>query len=138
MRKGKIRNSKIRAAIIDWSKGDFLWIYWKLFAWRSQISYLPFQDVLSFFLLRMAHKHGGTSAEIPRFKVCRFYLTVCMGFIFPAMQKSERVATSIKMSRLALSGNRPRRLEITVSLEPGQSSLVISKWGIMRKSEPER
>ena len=59
MRNGKIRDSKVRAAIIDYSKGDFLWFYWKLFAWRSRISYLPFQDVLSFFLLRMAHKHGG-------------------------------------------------------------------------------
>lgn len=59
MRTGKIRDSKIRAAIIDYSKGDFLWFYWKLFAWRSQISYLLFQDILSFFLLRIAHKHGG-------------------------------------------------------------------------------
>lgn len=59
MRNGKIRDSKIRAAVIDFAKGDFLWFYWKLFAWRSRISYLPFQDVVSFFLLRMAHKHGG-------------------------------------------------------------------------------
>ena len=59
MRNGKIRDSKIRAAIIDFAKGDFLWFYWKLFAWYNRISYLPFQDILSFFLLRIAHKHGG-------------------------------------------------------------------------------
>ncbi len=58
MKNGKIRDSKIRAAIIDFAKGDFLWFYWKLFAWYNRISYLPFQDILSFFLLRIAHKHG--------------------------------------------------------------------------------
>lgn len=59
MKNGKIRDSMIRAAIIDFAKGDFLWFYWKLFAWYNRISYLPFQDILSFFLLRIAHKHGG-------------------------------------------------------------------------------
>ena len=59
MRNGKIRDSKIRAAIINYAKGDNLGIYWKLFAWRSRISYLPFQDILSFILFRIAHKHGG-------------------------------------------------------------------------------
>lgn len=59
IRNSKIRNSKIRAAVIDYAKGDFLWFYWKLFAWQSRISYLPFQDIVSFFLLRIAHKHGG-------------------------------------------------------------------------------
>lgn len=58
-RNGEIRDSKIRAAIIDYARGDSLWIYWKLFAWRSRISCLAFQDILSFFLLRIAHKHGG-------------------------------------------------------------------------------
>lgn len=59
MRGDKIRNSKVRAAIIDFAKGDFLWFYWKLFAWHSRSSCPPLQDMLSFFLLRMAHKHGG-------------------------------------------------------------------------------
>lgn len=59
MRGGKIRDSKLRTAIIDFAKGDFLWIYWKLFLWRGRISCPLFQDVLSFFLLRMAHRHGG-------------------------------------------------------------------------------
>ncbi len=49
----------IRGALIDFSKGDFLGIYWKLFAWRSRISCRPLQDVVSFFLYRMAHRHGG-------------------------------------------------------------------------------
>ena len=59
MRNGKIRDGRIRAAVIDFAKGDFLWFYWKLFAWHSRISYRPFQDILSFFLLRIAHRHGG-------------------------------------------------------------------------------
>ncbi len=59
MRNGKIRDSKVRAAVIDFAKGDFLWLYWKLFVWHRRISYLPFQDIVSFFLLRIAHKHGG-------------------------------------------------------------------------------
>ncbi len=50
---------KIRGAMIDFAKGDFLTVYWKLFAWRSRISFRPLQDVVSFFLHRMAHKHGG-------------------------------------------------------------------------------
>jgi len=49
----------VRGAIIDFSKGDFLYIYWKLFAWRRRISCRPIQDVVSFFLQRMAHRHGG-------------------------------------------------------------------------------
>lgn len=51
--------TKLRGAIIDYSRGDALGLYWKLFAWRSRITFLPLQDVLSFFLHRMAHRHGG-------------------------------------------------------------------------------
>ncbi len=49
----------IRGAMIDFSKGDFLCIFWKLFAWRSRISCRPLQDIVSFFLHRMARRHGG-------------------------------------------------------------------------------
>ena len=59
MKRGRIRDSRIRAAVIDWSKGDRLGLYWTLFAWRGQTSWPPLQDVLSFFLYRMAHRHGG-------------------------------------------------------------------------------
>lgn len=59
MRNGKIRDSKIRAAVIDFAKRDLLWLYWKLFAWYNRIPYLPFQDILSFFLFRIARRHGG-------------------------------------------------------------------------------
>ncbi len=59
MKNGRIRDSRMRAAVIDFAKGDFLWLYWKPFIWYGRISYLPFQDIVSFFLLRMAHKHGG-------------------------------------------------------------------------------
>lgn len=59
MKRGRIRDSRMRAAVIDWSKGDRLALYWNLFAWRGQTSWPPLQDVLSFFLYRMAHRHGG-------------------------------------------------------------------------------
>lgn len=59
MRNGKMRSGKARAAIADWGRGDFLGLYWKLFAWRSRTLCLPLRDVLSFLLFRMAHKHGG-------------------------------------------------------------------------------
>lgn len=58
-RNGEIRDSKIRAAIIDYARGDSLRLYWKLFEWKSRSACSPFQDVLSFFLYRIAHKHGG-------------------------------------------------------------------------------
>ena len=49
----------VRGAVIDFAKGDFLPVYWKLFAWRGRVSSRPLQDVLSFFLYRMARGHGG-------------------------------------------------------------------------------
>lgn len=50
---------KLRGAIIDFAKGDFLFFFWLLFRWRSLVSWRPLQDALSFFLHRMARKHGG-------------------------------------------------------------------------------
>lgn len=49
----------IRETLIDYSKGDNLRLYWRLFRWREQIRRKPIQDVLTFFLNRMAHHHGG-------------------------------------------------------------------------------
>ena len=39
-------------------------------------------------------------------KVSRFYLTACMGYIFPVMPKSERSVTSIKMYTIASVGKK--------------------------------
>lgn len=49
----------IRQDIFDYSKGDRLRLFWRLFAWRSRVSSRLLQDILSVFLNRMAHKHGG-------------------------------------------------------------------------------
>ena len=49
----------IREQIIDYSKGDRLRGFWRLFAWRSRTSSKLLRDIQSFFLNRMAHRHGG-------------------------------------------------------------------------------
>ncbi len=49
----------IRARIDDFSKGDGLGLFWRWFAWRGRTSSRLVRDVLSFFLARMARRHGG-------------------------------------------------------------------------------
>jgi serine O-acetyltransferase len=49
----------IREQIIDYSKGDRLRLFWWLFAWRGRTDSQLLRDVQSFFLYRMAHRHGG-------------------------------------------------------------------------------
>ncbi len=50
---------KMRERIIDYSKGDNLNLFWRLFMQRSRTRCRLMKDVLSFFLYRMAHRHGG-------------------------------------------------------------------------------
>lgn len=49
----------IREMMTDWSKGDGLRLFWRLFQWRGRISSKLLQDILTLFLYRMAHRHGG-------------------------------------------------------------------------------
>lgn len=49
----------IRETLIDYSKGDDLRLFWQLFRWRENTERKPVRDVLSFFLNRIAHRHGG-------------------------------------------------------------------------------
>lgn len=49
----------IRQRLTDYSKGDNLGLFWRLFAWRDRVHHRLMEDVLSFFLSRMAHRHGG-------------------------------------------------------------------------------
>lgn len=49
----------IREALIDCSKGDGLRLYWRLFRWREHTRQRSVRAVLTFFLNRMAHHHGG-------------------------------------------------------------------------------
>lgn len=49
----------VRQWLTDYSKGDDLGLFWRLFAWRSRARHRLVGDVLSFFLSRMAHQHGG-------------------------------------------------------------------------------
>ena len=49
----------MRQEIIDYSKGDRLRGFWRLFAWRSRTANKLLKDVQTFFLNRMAHRHGG-------------------------------------------------------------------------------
>lgn len=49
----------IREHIIAYSKGDGLRGYWCLFRWRRKTASRLLRDVLTFFLNRLAHRHGG-------------------------------------------------------------------------------
>ncbi len=49
----------LRERLSDWSKGDNLGLYWRLFRWRSRTGSRALQDVLTLFLNRSARKHGG-------------------------------------------------------------------------------
>lgn len=49
----------IRETIIDYSKGDRLHNFWRLFRWRERCPIKAVRDILTFFLNRMAQRHGG-------------------------------------------------------------------------------
>lgn len=49
----------MREAITDYSKGDRLNGFWRLFRWRERCSVRFIRNVLTFFLNRMAYQHGG-------------------------------------------------------------------------------
>lgn len=49
----------MREAVTDWSKGDRLHIFWRLFRWREQCSVKAVRDGLTCLLNRMARRHGG-------------------------------------------------------------------------------
>lgn len=45
--------------IIDYSKGDDLRRFWRLFRWRERSRRKLTRNILTFLLNRMAHRHGG-------------------------------------------------------------------------------
>ena len=49
----------LRETIIDWSKGDRLTGFWRLYRWRERCGRKLVRDVLTFLLNRSAHRHGG-------------------------------------------------------------------------------
>ena len=48
-----------RAWLTDFSKGDSLGLYWKLFFWRQRAKSGLLRRLLTFFLNRSARRHGG-------------------------------------------------------------------------------
>ena len=49
----------MRESMTAWSKGDYMEIYWALFWQRERCRGKIWQDILTFLLNRMAHRHGG-------------------------------------------------------------------------------
>lgn len=49
----------IRTDILTWAKGDRLETFWKVFFWRQKTKKPILKDLLTVFLNRSAHKHGG-------------------------------------------------------------------------------
>lgn len=58
---------RIREMIVDWSKGDRLHAFWRLFRWRERCPFKAVRDILTLFLGRMAHRHGGYVGNGARF-----------------------------------------------------------------------
>ena len=78
----------VRQQIIDYSKGDHLGLFWRLFAWRSRTASRRLRAVQTFFLNRSARRHGGYIGKDAAF--------AGTGFIFPGMPVLVRIAASIK------------------------------------------
>ena len=49
----------LRESIIDWSKGDRLTGFWRLYRWRESCRAKFLRDILTFLLNRSARRHGG-------------------------------------------------------------------------------
>lgn len=50
---------KLRERLMDYSLGNNLALYWRLFRWREKTGNRIWADLLTFFLNRTAHKRGG-------------------------------------------------------------------------------
>lgn len=88
----------IREALIDYSRGDNLRLYWRLSRWRERTRRKLIQDVLTFFLNRTAHHHGGYIGNGAVSKVIRFCPTDFMVSLSPGMPVSDRTAGFTRMS----------------------------------------
>lgn len=49
----------LRDRLMDYSLGNHLRLYWRLFDWRTQTGSRLTADILTFILNRIAHKRGG-------------------------------------------------------------------------------
>ncbi len=50
---------KFRKYLTDYSRGDNLWLFWRLFQMRSRTDKRFVRSVLTFLCGRLAHRHGG-------------------------------------------------------------------------------
>ena len=50
---------KWRDWLVDYSRGDNLGLFWRLFEWRSHTRHKWLRDIQSLLLGRIAHRHGG-------------------------------------------------------------------------------
>ena len=58
----------IRRNIIDYSRGDNLNCFWKLYRLQKKAKNGFFRDILTFLMSRSAHKHGGYVGPDPVFQ----------------------------------------------------------------------
>lgn len=49
----------VRRKIIDYSRGNDLGFFWRLYRWQKRAERGVFHDILTFCLSRSAHRHGG-------------------------------------------------------------------------------
>ena len=49
----------LREAVTDWSRGDRMASFWRLYRWRERCQAKPLRNVLTFLVNRSARRHGG-------------------------------------------------------------------------------
>jgi len=49
----------LREAVTDWSRGDRMTGFWRLYRWRERCPVKPVRNILTFLVNRSARRHGG-------------------------------------------------------------------------------
>lgn len=49
----------IRRTLIDYSRGNYLGHFWRLYRWQKKAEQGLLHDILTFMMSRCAHRHGG-------------------------------------------------------------------------------
>lgn len=88
---------KWRDWLVDYSRGDNLVLFWRLFEWRSHTRHKWLRDIQSLLLGRIAHRHGGYIGVETKFDGRPRLPHGCMAFLSPGLRALGEIAASIRM-----------------------------------------
>ena len=92
----------VRERVTEYSKGDNLDLFWRLFRLRERTRSRLGGEALTFLLSRMARRHGG---YVGRTAVIEGFLSLPHG-LTPCGSNSAPISTPTKMSPSARSGEK--------------------------------